>query len=263
MTPNPSRRARDAIHHPPTACAVSAERAFLRRLEGGCQVPVAAFGELDTSTGRLSLRGRVVSLAGEKSVEGVEEATVVDERDGDSLGTALAERLLSLGAAEILASVRAAAPRWGVGALMSDAVVVTAAEGSFPGLIPALRAIPALVEEHPLIAFEPPLEWGPVDDAIRDLEPLRRLGGDVTQGGRRRSGNEPPSACRTRCPRKCRRSGPRGPVRPPPWVRRWPRCARPPIGLSESWEPPARSPGDADGRGARSRPLPLRRSPPR
>jgi uroporphyrinogen-III synthase len=52
---------------------------------------------------------------------------------------------------------------------MSDVVVVTAAEGSFPGLIPALRAIPALVEEHPLIAFEPPLEWGPVDAAVRDL----------------------------------------------------------------------------------------------
>jgi hydroxymethylbilane synthase len=102
--------ARDAIHHPASACAVSAERAFLRRLEGGCQVPVAALGELDTSAGRLSLRGRVVSLAGEESVEGVEEGTVVDERDGDSLGTALAERLLGLGAAAILASVRAASP---------------------------------------------------------------------------------------------------------------------------------------------------------
>jgi uroporphyrinogen-III synthase len=52
---------------------------------------------------------------------------------------------------------------------MPDAVVVTAAEGSFPGLIPALRAIPALVEEYPLIAFEPPLDWGPVDKAISDL----------------------------------------------------------------------------------------------
>jgi hypothetical protein len=52
----------------------------------------------------------VVSLGGEESVEGVEEGTVVDERDGDSLGSALAERLLGLGAAAILASVRAASP---------------------------------------------------------------------------------------------------------------------------------------------------------
>ena len=102
--------ARDAIHHLPTACAVTAERAFLRRLEGGCQVPVAALGELDTSTGRLSLRGRVVSLEGEESVEGVEEGQSPTGASGDSLGTALAERLLGLGAAEILASVRAASP---------------------------------------------------------------------------------------------------------------------------------------------------------
>jgi uroporphyrinogen-III synthase len=36
-------------------------------------------------------------------------------------------------------------------------------------LIAALRAIPAAVEEHPLIAFEPPLDWGPVDEAVREL----------------------------------------------------------------------------------------------
>ncbi len=52
---------------------------------------------------------------------------------------------------------------------MPEAVVVTSAEGSFPGLIDALRAIPAVVEEHPLIAFEPPLDWGPMDEAVRDL----------------------------------------------------------------------------------------------
>jgi hydroxymethylbilane synthase len=104
------RAAGAALHHPPTACAVASERAFLRRLEGGCQVPVAALGELEISTGRLRLRGRVVSLAGDQSVEGVEEATAVDERAGDALGTALAERLLGVGAAQILAAVRAASP---------------------------------------------------------------------------------------------------------------------------------------------------------
>ena len=40
--------ARAAVHHAPTALAVSAERAFLRRLEGGCQVPVAALATLDS-----------------------------------------------------------------------------------------------------------------------------------------------------------------------------------------------------------------------
>jgi hydroxymethylbilane synthase len=102
--------ARETIHHPPTARAVSAERAFLRRLEGGCQVPVAAYAELEPSTDRLRLRGRVISLLGERAVEGVEESVTVDESAAAAVGTSLAERLLGQGAAEILAMVRAAAP---------------------------------------------------------------------------------------------------------------------------------------------------------
>jgi uroporphyrinogen-III synthase len=52
---------------------------------------------------------------------------------------------------------------------MRGTVVVTASAGAFPGLIEALRAIPAAVEEVPLMAFEPPLDWGPVDAAVREL----------------------------------------------------------------------------------------------
>jgi uroporphyrinogen-III synthase len=52
---------------------------------------------------------------------------------------------------------------------MSGAVVVTASAGSFPGLIEAIRALPAAVEEHPLMSFAPPLDWAPVDEAVREL----------------------------------------------------------------------------------------------
>ena len=97
-----------AIHHPATALAVGAERAFLRTLEGGCQVPVAAFAETGTD-GTLRLHGRVVSLGGERGVEGVESRAVADEAQADSLGSALAARLLDEGAASILAEVRAGA----------------------------------------------------------------------------------------------------------------------------------------------------------
>ncbi|UCC66544.1 MAG: hydroxymethylbilane synthase, partial [Deltaproteobacteria bacterium] len=34
------------LHHPESAMAVKGERAFLRRLHGGCQVPIAAYGEV-------------------------------------------------------------------------------------------------------------------------------------------------------------------------------------------------------------------------
>lgn len=100
---------RAALHHRATALAVSAERAFLRRLEGGCQVPVAAYAELAGrgADARLLLRGRVVSLLGERSVEGREGGPAGDEAQADAMGVTLAERLLAEGAAEILAEVRA------------------------------------------------------------------------------------------------------------------------------------------------------------
>jgi len=97
-----------AVHHRPTALAVSAERAFLRRLEGGCQVPVAAHAELSGAR-ELRLHGRVVSLGGEHAVEGIEYAEVGDEAAAEALGVALAERLLANGASSILAEVRASA----------------------------------------------------------------------------------------------------------------------------------------------------------
>jgi hydroxymethylbilane synthase len=97
-----------ALHHFATARATGAERAFLRRLEGGCQVPVAAYGGVsDTGAGRrLGLHGRVISLDGERMVEGRMEGEATDEAAAAALGTALAERLLGEGAAEILAEVR-------------------------------------------------------------------------------------------------------------------------------------------------------------
>jgi hydroxymethylbilane synthase len=97
-----------AVHHRPTALAVSAERGFLRRLEGGCQVPVGAYAEIVGGAGDLRLHGRVVSLEGERAVEGIERAEVDDEAAADALGIALAERLLVEGASSILADVRAA-----------------------------------------------------------------------------------------------------------------------------------------------------------
>jgi hydroxymethylbilane synthase len=100
--------ARDTLHDRLTALAVAAERGFLRRLEGGCQVPVGAHAILDNRASGASLRldGRVISLGGEQKVDGREEGPVVNEEDADALGNRLAERLLNQGAAEILALVR-------------------------------------------------------------------------------------------------------------------------------------------------------------
>ena len=50
------------LHHPETAARVTAERAVVNRLQGGCQVPIAAFAELNGET--LDLCALVGSLDG-------------------------------------------------------------------------------------------------------------------------------------------------------------------------------------------------------
>lgn len=99
---------RRVLHHRPTGVAVAAERAFLRRLEGGCQVPVAALADVALD-GILRLRGRVIALDGDRMVEGQLDIAHADENHADGLGIRLAEQLASQGAATILAEVRAAA----------------------------------------------------------------------------------------------------------------------------------------------------------
>jgi len=85
------------LDHEPTRQSIRAERAFLRRLGGGCQVPIAALGTV-SDDGMLVLRGLVGSLVIKGMMEG--EAGKALE-----LGMALAENLLSRGADEILREI--------------------------------------------------------------------------------------------------------------------------------------------------------------
>jgi hydroxymethylbilane synthase len=56
------------LNHEPTALAVTAERAFLARLEGSCRMPIAALGELSTTQGSLhfTFRGMILSPDGQQ-----------------------------------------------------------------------------------------------------------------------------------------------------------------------------------------------------
>ena len=99
--------------HQPTAVAVRAERALMRTLEGGCQVPIAALGELvrhaasdvpaTAGANELRLRAFVGSLDGTQTVR---RELVGDAAAPEALGRALAEALLAAGADEILEQVR-------------------------------------------------------------------------------------------------------------------------------------------------------------
>ena len=104
----PVTAVRQAVHHRRTALTVAAERGFLRRLEGGCQVPLAAYAEVDEggTASSIRLHGRVVSLRGEKAIEGKEAGVAADESAAAELGARLADRLIAEGASEILFEAR-------------------------------------------------------------------------------------------------------------------------------------------------------------
>ncbi|MDX1733001.1 MAG: hydroxymethylbilane synthase [Halioglobus sp.] len=89
------------LHHAATAQRVSAERAMNRRLQGGCQVPIACYADF-TDDGRLWLRGLVGSPDGSTVLRA--EATGATH-EAEALGVAVADDLLGQGAAAILAEV--------------------------------------------------------------------------------------------------------------------------------------------------------------
>ncbi len=90
------------LHHEPTAIATSAERALLRRLEGGCQVPIGTFGRIEH--GKLRLDALVGSLDGKQVVRG---EIMGDPKNAEELGVKLANDLLENGGREILDEIRA------------------------------------------------------------------------------------------------------------------------------------------------------------
>ncbi len=90
------------LNDPRTQARVLAERAMNRTLEGGCQVPIAGYAELDH--GVIVLQGLVGSVDGKRIVRGNVSGY---PENAEELGTALGEDLLARGADEILAEVYA------------------------------------------------------------------------------------------------------------------------------------------------------------
>jgi hydroxymethylbilane synthase len=95
-----------ALQHQPTADRCYAERAFLRELEGGCQVPIGVNTVLDGDS--LTLTGLVASLDGQKLVK---DSVTGPADEAERLGTELAQRLRQQGAQDILDEILATIQR--------------------------------------------------------------------------------------------------------------------------------------------------------
>jgi hydroxymethylbilane synthase len=88
------------LNHEPTEWTVRAERALLKELGGGCQVPMAAYCRVEEN--QIHLLGMVADLDGSRMIQ--------DEMTGDrsqamEMGAALGRRLLEAGAGEILEAI--------------------------------------------------------------------------------------------------------------------------------------------------------------
>ena len=83
--------------------AVTAERAVLAALEGGCQVPVGAYAEADGGT--LNLIGMVANLDGTRLLRATRTAPLADDAAAEALGQSVADELRRQGCQDILDEV--------------------------------------------------------------------------------------------------------------------------------------------------------------
>jgi len=86
-----------ALNHPATAIAVTAERSFLHRMGGGCNVPVAVYARLNGKL--IEIEGLAASPDGRRIVR---ESIQANAETANEAAVSLADRILSKGGREIL-----------------------------------------------------------------------------------------------------------------------------------------------------------------
>lgn len=88
------------LNHPATEAAATAERAYLKEVEGGCQIPLGVYGTLEA--GELMLQAVILSPDGTTVIR---DSVTGPASAADELGVTLARRMLAAGGREILAAL--------------------------------------------------------------------------------------------------------------------------------------------------------------
>jgi hydroxymethylbilane synthase (EC 2.5.1.61) len=88
------------LNHQESWLRAVCERAFLRELQGGCQVPIGAYAWIEG--GRIKIKGFISDLEGERFLESYEEGGL---QEAEEVGKRLAQRLLREGGEEILKEI--------------------------------------------------------------------------------------------------------------------------------------------------------------
>lgn len=92
---------RTCLNHPESEACLLAERAFLRKLEGGCSIPAFAYAQLDGDM--LTLKGGLASIDGSRMLK---DRQVGPKESAEQLGEQLGDYVLENGGREMLAEIR-------------------------------------------------------------------------------------------------------------------------------------------------------------
>jgi uroporphyrinogen III methyltransferase/synthase len=145
------------LHHQPSATEVLAERAFLRALGGGCQVPVGALAYAEK--GNVRLIGIVADTEGKQVLR--DELSGAAE-EAEELGESLARRLLQAGADKLLNGRFLP--------LSGRRIMITRPRDQAGPLVRGVEALGSQVIEFPTIQIVPPESYVPMDKAIEGIK---------------------------------------------------------------------------------------------
>lgn len=165
-----------AIDDAAVRAAVTAERAFLHGLGGGCSAPVAAYAQVQEKTDKLHLEALVASADGQQIIRVTGEAPAINVLTASLLGERLATQALQQGAANLVeqktnfmettGTVAAPAPL----PLQGKRIVVTRTQEQSTTLIDKLTALGATPILLPTIRIEPLADLTALDAALRASE---------------------------------------------------------------------------------------------
>lgn len=102
MPKETAERVKALTNHPLTEKMIRTERAFLRRMDGGCSIPVFGFAEMEMD-GQIMLTGGIASLDGKQLIK-----RTMFGADAEDLGITLAEEILNSGGKKVLDDIKSA-----------------------------------------------------------------------------------------------------------------------------------------------------------
>jgi hydroxymethylbilane synthase len=175
------------LNHWPTRHATEAERAVLRRLGGGCAVPIAALGRVHKNKGKSKKPGKLILDALVADAEGgkkIRHQLSGPPSQAEELGAELAQVLIAAGARELLPKIGdesrnegVRSPESGVRSQESDSrlplagrrVIVTRSAKQGRDLTEGLQRLGAEVIACPTIEIKDPANWEQLDRALKHL----------------------------------------------------------------------------------------------